>query len=230
MSGDTPQGGERSRLDALLDKVRKLLALATSPNPHEAALAAARAQRMIEVHRLERWLDAEAQVADDPDPIVDARDEPLVSAKRIRPWRVALACALAEVNACVAYVLHDGALEHVVLVGRGRDRVAVHTMWTDLVRRIEWLSATHGPGKPRAWHEAFRVGAVDTVAEALAGVQAAAREEIGAGALVLVDPAVAAHRNALTRFVDEHLGLTKGRGLRVDANAYRRGRRAGDSL
>ena len=36
--------------------------------------------------------------------------------------------------------------EAIVLVGRGRDRELVVELWQWLVRRIEWLSATHGAG------------------------------------------------------------------------------------
>ncbi len=132
-----------------LDRVRKLLALATSPDVHEAATAAAQAQALITRHRLERWLDAEREAADDPDPIADATDAPLEVARKLRPWKVALACALAEVNGCVAYTLDRGDTQAIALVGRSRDRAAVETLWAWAVKRVEWLSATHGEGKSR---------------------------------------------------------------------------------
>ena len=80
----------------LLDRVRKLLALATSPNIHEATAAAALAQTLIARHRLQTWLDADQTVADDPEPIEDARDTPLEASKRLRTWKTVLANALAE--------------------------------------------------------------------------------------------------------------------------------------
>jgi len=215
---------------AALAKVRKLLALATSSNPHEAALAAARAQAMIEAHRLQAWLAAAHDVADDPDPITDARDAPLEVARKLRKWKVALASAHADVNGCVAYTLsleHD---EAIVLVGRARDRGAVAALWEWLVKRIEWLSATHGAGRSRQWHDGFRIGVVDEVAERLGEGSAKATSELSATALVAVDPLRAAHRDALDRFVLENLGLAHGRAMRVDAAAYRRGRGAAADL
>ncbi|MEQ1506614.1 MAG: DUF2786 domain-containing protein, partial [Myxococcota bacterium] len=107
-------------MEDVLDRVRKLLALATSPNVHEAALAAARAQALIERHRLEDWLAAEQDSAGDPDPIVHAWHEPLAVARKIRRWKAALASVLAEVNGCVAYTARRGTDEAIVLVGRGR--------------------------------------------------------------------------------------------------------------
>jgi hypothetical protein len=60
---------------AVLERVRKLLALASSPNIHEAASAAAKAQALIERHRLQSWLDAaDAEAAD---PIEGGQDTPL---------------------------------------------------------------------------------------------------------------------------------------------------------
>lgn len=221
------QGGETP---AALAKVRKLLALATSSNPHEAALAAARAQAMIEAHRLERWLAAEQDAQADPDPIVDARDAPLEVARKLRKWKVALASALADVNGCVAYVMSRDSDEAIVLVGRARDRDAVVALWEWLVKRIEWLSATHGAARSRQWHDAFRIGVVDEVARRLDEGRAQASSELGANALVAIDPLRVAHREALDRFVDANLGLGRGRAMRVDAAAYRRGQGAAADL
>jgi Protein of unknown function (DUF2786) len=211
--------------EALLDRVHKLLALATSPNVHEAAQAAARAQRLIAQHRLEAWLAPDS----DPDPIIDAVEAPLEVSRRIRKWKVVLACALAEANGCVAYTRARGGEEAIVLVGRARDREAVGELWSWLVRRIEWLSATHGPGKPRQWHEAFRIGAVDAVVERLNAAEQEVRAEHSEG-LVRIDVAAAAHRRALDRFVAERLGLGRGRAIRVDSRAWERGRAAGEAL
>lgn len=221
------------RHDQALDRVRKLLALATSPNVHEAASAAAQAQALIARHRLEDLLAAEGSVAHDPDPIVDARDTPLDVARRQRPWKVALAAALAEANGCLVYTLETADGEALVLVGRGRDRAAVGALWPWLVKQIEWLSATQGMGRARRWHEAFRVGAVDAIAARLRATVSDAREAAegaeGPG-LAVVARVLEAERAALERYASEHLRLRPGRGLRVDAAAWRRGHAAGGTV
>jgi Protein of unknown function (DUF2786) len=214
---------------AALARVRKLLALATSPNPHEAAVAAARAQAIIETHRLQAWLDAERRVEADADPIVDAREEPLDVGRRLRKWKIVLAATLAEANGCIAYTVERGREQAIVLVGRGRDRAAVGELWGWLVKRIEWLSATHGAGRSRQWHEAFRIGVVDAIAERLRASAEEVRAGLDSSALVVVDPARAAHREALDRAVDG-LRLGAGRGVRVDARAWQRGRAAGGDV
>lgn len=215
---------------ALLDRVRKLLALGGSPNVHEAALAAAHAQRLITRHRLEDWLAAEAEVADDPDPITDGREAPLEVARRARKWKVALAVALCEANGCVAWVWSRADDQAICAVGRARDRVGVEALWEALVRRIEWLSATAGPGRSRRWHEAFRIGAVDAIAERVATSREDAHDHLPQTALAVVDARDAAHTAALQRFVEENLGRGRGRAITVDRRAWQAGRAAGAAL
>ena len=118
---------------------------------------------MIERHRLEGWLAAEEQVREDPDPIEDDRDAPLETAKRLRKWKVILAVTLADANGCVAYTLAGAPKSSIVLVGRSRDREVVRALWSWLVKQIEWLSATHGEGHGRKWHDACRIGVVSAV-------------------------------------------------------------------
>lgn len=214
----------------VLARVRKLLALASSPNPHEAANAAARAHALIEAHRLQEWLAAEHDVATDPDPIEAAPDSPLETGRRVRPWKTRLASVLAEAHGCVAYTDHRGDADRIVLIGRARDRAAVFELWTWLVKRIEWLSATHGSNKSRRWHEAFRIGVVDAVAERLAGATGEALTAYEGAALVRVDAQRAAHREALDRFIAERLRLTPGKSRPIDARAWAQGRARSDEL
>lgn len=215
-------------MDVILDRLRRLLALGTSANPHEAAAAAARAQALIQRHRLEGWLDDEA--ASVADPIEDARDAPIATAKRVRTWKRVLASAVAEVNGCVAYVAEGVGVETIVLVGRAADRAAVAVLYADLERRIGWLSATEGAGRDRRWHEDFRIGVVDAIAARLRSVGAEVDAELDGAALAVVGSASAAHAERLDRFVAAHLRLGKGRALRVDPRAWSRGRAAGEKL
>lgn len=213
---------------AILDRVRKLLALAGSPNLHEAAAAAGRAQELIARHRLEAYLAAEQAIA--LDPISDGSDAPLEVARKIRKWKRVLAAALAEANGAMAWTQDRGKDQAICVVGTDADRAAVATLWADLVKRIEWLSATEGEGRPRDWHEAFRIGASEAIAERLAAGTQDARADLPEGALALVDPAEAAQRDALERFLADRFGPAKGGGIRVDPRAYEAGRKAAAKL
>jgi hypothetical protein len=207
-------------MSALLDRVRKLLALATSPNVHEAAAAAAAAQALITRHRLEALLAA-PEIAP---PFDDGRDDPLDAARRARVWKIVLADALAEANGCVVWTTLRGDDELLLVAGHPDDRAAVRALWDALVRRVEWLSATHGPGKPKKWHDAFRVGVVDAIRDQLAAPAGPAE-----AALTPVDPSLHARRAAVEDFVERHLRGGKGRPLRVDAAAWRRGRQTAEA-
>ena len=213
-------------MEAILDRVHKLLALATSPNVHEAALAAARAQALIDAHRLHDLLAG----APDDDPITDGADAPLEVARRLRRWRVALASELAALHGCVAYIAADPDGEAIRLAGRAEDREAVRALWGWLVDRIQWLSATEGAGRPRWWHDAFRVGAVDTIVTRLRQARDEARADLDEQALILLDPALTARAAKVERFAADELRLRPGRALRVDARAYDAGRRAAEGV
>jgi hypothetical protein len=211
-----------------LDRARKLLALAGSPNVHEAASAAAMAQALIDRHRLYALLDP-AKGAPARDPIEDAREQPLDRARKIRPWKVLLALTLAERNGCMAYTLEGAEGASLVLVGRAADRAAVEALWAWLVPRIEWLSATHGAGRSRRWHDDFRVGAVTAIAERLRAsgpdpVQVEDGEGPATMDLAVIDRAMEARRVALDEFVRRNLRLAPGRAIRVDPRAHDRGR------
>jgi hypothetical protein len=210
----------------ILDRVRKLLALATSPNVHEAAAAAARAQALISRHHLEQLVAGEP----DPDPVTDGAEAPLERARKLRKWRVVLAAGLCDVNGCVAYTVDLGREQELRVVGRSADRAMVQALWAWLPERLQWLSATHGAGRSRSWHDDFRIGAVDAVIEALRAAAGDAHGEVSAGALVPLDPLLTERAAAVDRFVAEHLRLGRGRGLRVDPRAWARGREAGRTV
>ncbi|MEZ4238051.1 MAG: DUF2786 domain-containing protein [Myxococcota bacterium] len=213
----------------VLDRVKKLLALAGSPNVHEAALAAARAQALITRHRLEDALRAEAEAEAEAAAVSDGADVPLEAARKLRKWRLVLATALAEHNGCVAYTVDLGHEQQIRLAGHDADREAVRVLWDWLVERVQWASATAASERPRsrAWHDAFRIGAVEAVIERL---RAGPEADLDAAALVVAERALARRAEAVERFVAERLGLKPGRGIRIDRRAYAAGRRAGQTL
>lgn len=212
--------------DKILDRVHKLLALSASSNVHEAALAAARAQRLIETHRLHGLLRKE-QAAE---PIEDARTEPLVAARRIRKWKQVLASALAELNGCLTYTLKTPTEEQLILVGTVSDQAAVRALWAWLCHRVEWLSATHGDGHDKRWHDAFRIGAVQTIMERLRSDQVEFSAELSSSTQLMVRDGLIERQDRVAAFATQQLNLKPGRGLRLDPRAYRRGRVAGSDV
>ena len=216
--------------DDVLARVRKLLALAGSPNVHEAASAAAAAQALVERHRLEGLLAAESAAEDPADPVTDGREAPLEAVRRLRRWKVALAAGLAEANGCLAYTAIAGDETLLLLAGRAADRQAIADIWGWLVTRLEWLSASHGPGRSRAWHEAFRIGAAEVIAARLATARATVETTLSPAALVRIEPVRAARAAAVEAFAASHLRLGRGRALRVDGRGLESGRRVAEGM
>ncbi len=214
----------------LLDRVRKLLALAESPNVHEAASAAALAQVLIDKHRLQTLLDADTAATTAAEALDDGRDTPLETGRRVRTWKTVLASGLARLNGCVAYTTGRKKTAQLLLAGRPGDRDAVLAVWTWLVHRIELLSATLGPGQDRSWHDAFRIGAAEEILERMASSQHAVLQEVEPTALVSVERSLAERQAAVDRYAAQTLGLKPGRALRVDADGYARGKAAGATV
>jgi len=141
-----------------------------------------------------------------------------------------LAQSLASLNGCIAYTERAGKQKHIVLVGTASDRAAVAALWQWLVRRIEWLSATHGEGHDRPWHEAFRVGAVVTITERLRAGQQQTTAALETTALVQVRAGLARRQQRVAEYTRRNLNLKAGRGVRVDPEAYQQGRAAGGDV
>jgi len=148
----------------------------------------------------------------------------------MRKWKRVLAQQLAALNGCVAYTKKVGREHHIVLVGTDDDRAAVVALWEWLCRRIEWLSATHGQHESKRWHEAFRIGAVQTIMERLKESRDGVQSTLETTALTIVERGLARRTQRVDDFVSENLNLKSGRTIRVDAAAFARGQAAGGEV
>ncbi|MEE9386567.1 MAG: DUF2786 domain-containing protein [Nannocystaceae bacterium] len=158
----------------ILDRVRKLLRLATSDNLNEAANAAARAQDLVDRHRIDalarQRLELEAS-GNATDGIVDARDRPIDSSKRLRRWKTFLAQQLGPIHDCRVYMLEFPSPPKrldLVAIGRPDDIKILAALYEVLIPRIESLTRKHGEMRDRKWRDGFRLGAVQTVTRRLA--------------------------------------------------------------
>lgn len=218
-----------------IDKARKLLALATSDNEHEAALAAAAAERILARHEL--GLDAlevpEDEQPEDADEECQRWDDPLPGSGSAS-WRGVLALGIARAHGCFAFRDHG----RIYLIGRAANVATVRYIDAWMVREVDRLAhARRGNG--RAWINAYRHGAVGAILGAIRGARAAevagARQTADAAgdarALVRIDTAVS--RVAQRRAEAETWGranLRLGGARRVSvgsADGYSVGRRDG---
>lgn len=206
----------------ILETVRKLRAMATSSNPNEAAAFAAQADRLIQKHRLE---EAELEAASGESETIDLSKEPLFTAQRMRPWRVALGVVLCRQYsvACYSHCLptSEGYRWGFRMVGTPSDVATVRDSYEHLHAEITRLSTLE--------RDSFRYGCVAGISQAFdAQRKVIASPGAGPGAMVLVSRAAQAEAKKV-----ELVGkLPKGHAPtgQHDRDAYERGRSVGKTL
>jgi hypothetical protein len=173
-------------------KAAALLRLAQSDNPHEAALAASRAQEIIDRYKL-NLAALDATPSEEPaEEIRNFKDDPLDDGGT---WKALLAQAVARVNQCQVYTCSG----HVHLIGRPSDVAMVRPFYAYLASECERLASRHCRGNSRTYWNNFRLGAVETINQRLKASLAATVETVkaealaagNAGALVVVTNSLA---------------------------------------
>jgi hypothetical protein len=171
-------------MDAIRERIRKLLALGDSPEEHEAAAALRLAQRLMERHAID---EASARGCD-PAALGAHGETRFDFTPRIPRWRRTLLEAIGRAHGCIVYK-HAGVLRY---AGRERDRAQVAALYSELALVVEGLASRNAMGLGRAYADSYRRGVVATLAREIRAAQAEARAEAAAAgaqqsALVAVD-------------------------------------------
>jgi hypothetical protein len=161
---------------AAMRKAAALLRLAQSDNPHEAALAASRAQEIIDRYKLNLAALDDAPSEEPAEEIRNFKDDPLDEGG---VWKALLGKAVATVNQCQAYTCAG----HVHLIGRPSDVAMVRPFYAYLAGEIERLASRHCKGNSRTYWNNFRLGAVETINQRLKASLAATVATVKAEAL-----------------------------------------------
>lgn len=216
--------------EAILSKVRKLLALTRSNNEHEAAAALARAQSIMQKHDIEEDM---LGVEKPDEEVVDPPGDPLWDGKRRANWLGSLGEVLAKANGCDVYWC--GSILHIV--GRRNDLARVRILFKAGTREIDSLTRRKTRGLGKRYANGFRLGCVAAIRTAAEQERVRLRDEIlsdaarqgrlvdAERALVRVDT-----RAQETREYMKKLNLTVHRIPIRDGHAYRHGLVAGAGL
>lgn len=226
-------------MSSVLDKVRKLLRLAESPNANEAAAAAAKAQNLIDEHNLSAaLLSLDEGQSDDDEDIEDfnAKGAPLDSQPVLHRWRLSLASAVTRANGCRVYITGGS----IAIVGRPSDAETSRYLFAYLAHEVERLCEKDGRGCGRTWRNNYRLGVVDTISQKLHAEHKKFVEEKrklagSTQALVRVNQAIAKVEKRgedVSAWMKKNLRLYAGSGSssRYDGSAREAGRRAGRSI
>lgn len=223
-----------------MQKAAKLLRLAQSDNPHEAALAASRAQEIIDRYKLnmDTATMGEAGEIESNEPVECFGRDPLDRDKILQRWKAQLAMSIGKQNQ--VYVWRQGG--NLNLVGRPSDVSTVRYFFTFIVREIERIASRDCKGCGRTYWNNFRLGAVETVTKKLAAqhsrtIEAVKTEAIAQGGMALVvvekNLALMDKRTAEAKeFAHAKHKLKAGSSsqVRYDTSARNAGRQAGRSI
>jgi hypothetical protein len=209
----------------VIEKIKKLLALAASCNEHEAALAATHAQRLLAAHNLAM---ADIEAAHKPD---TADRVETAAAKSLPKWVRHLSAAVSSAFDCQA--IHHPANGKLTFIGVGVDvQVAAYT-FTYLERTVRKLCTAYmrqhaGVAVPARQRELLRhsyyLGATATIARQLQ--EQKKQTPVTPGALVPV-------KEGLIRKAMEEIGPIRtmhSRRSYINADAYHQGRSDGEQV
>lgn len=228
--------GERTQMtyEQALDKVRKLMRLSESANQNEAALAAAKAQEIIDRFKIEKFsleYDEDKSRADEP--IKDFGFDPIDNSSTQRvTWKIRLAGSIARENQCKAYSTRG----RVCLVGRASDVNTVRYLYAWMVREVEQLSKRDCAGCGRTYHNNYKIGCVETIANRLHAqrsetIKAVKHEAVNPMALMRIDQSlqvIEKRSKEVTDWVKSHMSLRSvSSNSSYNHSAREAGRRAG---
>jgi len=219
----------------ILEKVRKLLALSTSPSEAEAASALAKAQELLARYGL-GMADVSTQ---DP----EVTEDVLLEKKRLRKWESSLIHTVSTCTFTQALHLQGPSGGKVVLIGRELNTQAAKELFAYLHITVLKLGRAHSDQV--AHLESFRFGLVQRLGERLSELSRGSEQSGGPWAgSSSSSPAEETESRALTvrmvqtstrenkEYINRKYGKlkTKARGCRVDPGSYHQGRSAGDGV
>ncbi len=218
----------RNMTNTTIEKIKKLLALASSPNPHEAAQAAALAADLMERHGVE---SADLQ-GDDVSPVVSQEVD------HDEPWYRTLIHVVAKNMTCECWL--DRQRGKVVVVGRGPDLAATMLLCAWLRSQLIAACAKERRNHPsihgRTFNTSFYAGALSAIDRRFRLRTISPVASDGTPGLTLAQTeALARYRDsaedAISAWKQAHGIKTISRTSRArsNASAYAAGQRAGDA-
>ncbi len=209
----------------IVDLVRKLLNLSTSPNEHEAALALERAQTILLKYNLEMKDIGLKQ----ENFTFDYINLPINLPQKLQSWKLLLIHRISSTNFCK--VVTSGNYKFYIL-GRGFNVVSVMEMFSWVAGQLEVLAisntATYEGRDKIRYRNSFLMGCIDRVTERLKEAQKSAIQADENARTLVVDS-----RKFLGAFTAQQfprLGYGGSIGSNNSAAGYRDGLQAGNKV
>lgn len=207
-------------------KIKKLLAVASSANENEAALAMGMAQELLIRHRLTEADLPDSQTLYQEEIIRDK--EPLFAAGRIHVWKSQLANILAKYNNCrlVKYsgiAFNNGSRgSQLVIFGRPSDIDMVRYMLAYGITTLTNFAHIPCMSEGHTYKQSWFLGAVNGIAEKLE--EAKNRAEVGASKFALIK--VNNLMKEVDKYIEDQVGKLRNapkQKLKLNGDAYSKG-------
>ena len=130
-------------MQEIIDRISKLLSLATSANEYEASAAAAKAQEILTEHNL-RLEDIKSS---HKSPDIPIEQTEILSSSRKVYWRGFLANAIANANFCKMWWMGG----RMVVAGRRHNVAITLSLYDYLTKTVERLAAEEVKAQKQAW-------------------------------------------------------------------------------
>ena len=131
-------------MQEIIDRISKLISLATSANEYEASAAAAKAQEILTEHNL-RLEDIKSS---HKSPDIPIEQTEILSSSRKVYWRGFLANAIANANFCKMWWMGG----RMVVAGRRHNVAIALSLYDYLTKTVERLAAEEVKAQKQAWH------------------------------------------------------------------------------
>lgn len=175
-----------TNIQAVIEKVKKLLQLSKSTSANEAAVASSIANKLIDEYRL--------SVADFADTVADEivkDDSYLYETGRVIPWKAQLASQLAHFYGCSIVIEHtypsNRKTSHYKMIGRKADIDICRYMFSWLLSECNRLANKEAKGKGHVFVFSYCFGFVNGVMEQLKLSRKAAEVSATSTAIVKID-------------------------------------------
>jgi len=208
----------------IIEQVQKLLALSKSSNEHEAALALARAEALLEKYRLD--MTQIEMMGGGKEDIIEDQD-PLFDSENLAPWETRLAHGIAYIYGCTTIRLNNKLIR---IIGRSSDIMFVRYLVTYITLELFRFSAALYK-KRKDYKNAYFLGAVDVIIQRLKEAQAATQENYtNKFAVVTVNNRYNEASAALDKFYPNATASTHKSAKPLNREAYWLGQETGHKI
>ena len=212
--------------EKIIDKIKKLLALSTSSNEHEAALAMKNANRLLMEHNLSMSDVTEVDLGN----IVENE---VLSPQMITPWKLTLLNTVMRLNNCQIIlnshgVYGKGGKRSVVAIGKEHNIMVSVAMYEYLLTTLKRMAKQAGLSNSRMFEDGFTHAVCEKINDIITERNKKQNEfDTQCTALVVVESA------AVQKFIKEKHSNLETKNMRTsitDRQNYAKGHMAGQSV